>query len=123
MAILGRYGLAGTARQSYVTLSGGQKARLAILLLELAGVNLLLLDEPTDNLDLVSCRSLETALDGFDGAVVAVSHDRAFLHRMDRFLHIGDDGAVHAIADADTAIQVLLDGIASGRAGVRPLSP
>jgi ATPase subunit of ABC transporter with duplicated ATPase domains len=111
MAILGRYGLPGTARQQYETLSGGQKARLEILLLELSGVNLLLLDEPTDNLDLVSCRALETALEGLRGAVVAVSHDRAFLRGFDRFLHVDVDGAVHAIADADTAIEVLVDGI------------
>jgi ATPase subunit of ABC transporter with duplicated ATPase domains len=111
MAILGRYGLAGTARQRYETLSGGQKARLEILLLELAGVNLLLLDEPTDNLDLVSCRALETALEGFRGAVLAVSHDRAFLRCFDRFLHIDVDGTVHAIADPDDAIEVLVHGI------------
>jgi ATPase subunit of ABC transporter with duplicated ATPase domains len=111
MAILGRYGLAGTARQRYETLSGGQKARLEILLLELAGVNLLLLDEPTDNLDLVSCRALETALDGFRGAVLAVSHDRAFLRHLDRFLHVDDDGIVRAVPDADTAIRILVDGV------------
>jgi ATPase subunit of ABC transporter with duplicated ATPase domains len=113
MAILGRYGLAGTARQVYETLSGGQKARLEILLLELSGVNLLLLDEPTDNLDLVSCRALETALEGFRGAVVAVSHDRAFLRSFDRFLHVGEDGHVHAIADAATGIEVLVAGLGS----------
>lgn len=123
MAILGRYGLAGTARQTYRTLSGGQKARLEILLLELSGVNLLLLDEPTDNLDLVSCRALETALEGFRGAVVAVSHDRAFLRRLDRFLHIDEDGTVRAIADADAAIEVLVAGAeASGYQRMKRLS-
>ena len=58
---------------------GGQRARLEILCLELEGHNLLLLDEPTDNLDIDSSEALEHALDGFEGTVVAVSHDRAFL--------------------------------------------
>ena len=50
-------------RQPFETLSGGQQARLQILLLELSGANLLLLDEPTDNLDLASAEALEEALD------------------------------------------------------------
>ena len=73
---------------------GGQKARLEILCLELEGHNLLLLDEPTDNLDIDSSEALEAALDGFEGTVVAVSHDRAFLRRLDRFLLLAHDGAV-----------------------------
>ena len=111
MSALARYGLAPNARQSYDTLSGGQKARLEILMLELAGVNLLLLDEPTDNLDLASAAALEQALLGFQGAVLAVSHDRAFLRSLDRFLHVGDDGVVHALADYDAAMTALVDGV------------
>ena len=65
-----------------------------ILLLELSGANLLLLDEPTDNLDLVSAEALEEALDSFVGTVVAVTHDRWFLRRFDRFLIFGRDCSV-----------------------------
>ena len=91
---LDRYGLARTAEQQFQTLSGGQQARFQILLLELSGVTLLLLDEPTDNLDLHSAEALEDALDRFEGTVVAVTHDRAFARTFDRFLVFGADGRV-----------------------------
>ena len=95
MRALGRYELALAADQPFETLSGGQQARLQILLLELSGATLLLLDEPTDNLDLVSAEALETALDRFEGTVVAVTHDRWFARRFDRFLVFGADGEVY----------------------------
>src|SRR5260370_19138926 len=63
MAALARYELQATALQPFGTLSGGQQARLQILLLELAGSTLLLLDEPTDNLDLASAEALEDGLE------------------------------------------------------------
>ncbi|MEM7091916.1 MAG: ATP-binding cassette domain-containing protein [Actinomycetota bacterium] len=108
MKALGRYGLSHHARQSFDTLSGGQKARLEVLCLELEGHNVLLLDEPTDNLDIESSEALEEALEGFVGTVVAVSHDRAFLAGFDRFVLIDDDGAVWSIPEYDLALRALL---------------
>ena len=75
-------------------LSGGQQARFQVLLLELSGATLLLLDEPTDNLDLESADALQAGLEGFEGTVVAVTHDRWFAGGFDRFLHLGADGTV-----------------------------
>jgi ATPase subunit of ABC transporter with duplicated ATPase domains len=107
MAALARYGLRNNARQEFQTLSGGQKARLEILGLELAGHNVLLLDEPTDNLDIESSEALEQALDGFEGTVIAVSHDRTFLQRFSRFVMITDDGDVYEIPDFELALEGL----------------
>ncbi|WP_327674452.1 ATP-binding cassette domain-containing protein [Kitasatospora sp. NBC_00458] len=94
MSALSRYGLAGAGRQNFETLSGGQQARFQILLLELAGATLLLLDEPTDNLDLISAEALEEALAAFTGTVVAVTHDRWFARVFSRFLVFRADGRV-----------------------------
>ena len=91
---LDRYGLAASAQQRFESLSGGQQARLQILLLELSGATLLLLDEPTDNLDLVSAEALETALERYDGTVLAVTHDRWFTRSFDRFVVFRSDGEV-----------------------------
>jgi ATPase subunit of ABC transporter with duplicated ATPase domains len=107
MRALARYRLQDAANRSTETLSGGQKARLEILCLELEGHNLLLLDEPTDNLDIDSSEALEAALETFVGTVVAVSHDRAFLRRLDRFLLLAHDGAVYALPDTESALEAL----------------
>jgi ATPase subunit of ABC transporter with duplicated ATPase domains len=95
MAALRRYGLAGQGDQLFRTLSGGQQARFQILLLELSGATLLLLDEPTDNLDALSAEVLEEALEGYEGTVLAVTHDRWFARSFDRFLVFGADGRVY----------------------------
>lgn len=92
---LDRYGLVRQAEQTFDSLSGGQQARFQILLLELSGATLLLLDEPTDNLDLVSAEALEDALARFEGTVLAVTHDRWFARSFDRFLVFGADGSVY----------------------------
>lgn len=92
--MLDRYELAHAAEQTFDSLSGGQQARFQILLLELSGATLLLLDEPTDNLDVQSAQALEDGLNAFDGTVVAVTHDRWFARGFDRFVVFREDGRV-----------------------------
>ncbi len=93
--VLDRYELAHAGEQTFESLSGGQQARFQILLLELSGATLLLLDEPTDNLDVQSAEALEAGLEAFDGTVLAVTHDRWFARGFDRFLVYGADGEVY----------------------------
>jgi ATPase subunit of ABC transporter with duplicated ATPase domains len=98
MGALSRYELQQVADQPFGTLSGGQQARLQILLLELAGSTLLLLDEPTDNLDLASAEALQEGLESYEGTVLAVTHDRWFAKSFDRFLVFGSSGDVYEAA-------------------------
>jgi ATPase subunit of ABC transporter with duplicated ATPase domains len=95
LSALRRYELDDSAEQAFDTLSGGQQARFQILLLELDGSTLLLLDEPTDNLDLASAEALEDGLQAFEGTVLAVTHDRWFARGFDRYLVFGADGQVY----------------------------
>ena len=94
LSALRRYELDLQADQPFDSLSGGQKARFQILLLELSGATLLVLDEPTGNLDLVSAQALEDGLAGFQGTVVAVTHDRWFARSFGRYLTFEEDGTV-----------------------------
>ena len=72
-------------------LSGGEKSRVQLARLMLSGANCLVLDEPTNNLDLPAAEVLEGALDAYDGTVVVVSHDRYFLDRLvDRIFEVRD---------------------------------
>lgn len=113
MGALGRYGLAGASDRLVDTLSGGQRARLDVMCLELDGANLLLLDEPTDNLDLESSEVLQDALTAFTGTVIAVSHDRAFLRSLSTFWHIDADGIVREFPDVDSVMAVLQGDVAA----------
>ena len=99
MSRLRRYELQNQADQPFETLSGGQQARLQILLLEIDGANLLLLDEPTDNLDVASAEALEAGLEVFEGTVMCVTHDRWFLRGFDRFIAFTEDNEVVEIED------------------------
>ncbi|MFF9912225.1 ABC-F family ATP-binding cassette domain-containing protein [Streptomyces sp. NPDC013457] len=94
MSVLRRYELEGQGDQPFEKLSGGQQARFQILLLELSGTTALLLDEPTDNLDLESAEALQDGLESYDGTVLAVTHDRWFAKTFDRYLVFGSDGVV-----------------------------
>ncbi|MFE7508372.1 ABC-F family ATP-binding cassette domain-containing protein [Promicromonospora sp. NPDC057488] len=99
MARLRRYELTEQADRPFDRLSGGQQARFQILLLELAGSTALLLDEPTDNLDLESAEALQEGLESFDGTVLAVTHDRWFARSFDRYLVFGSDGVVRETSE------------------------
>ncbi|RSO07441.1 ABC transporter [Streptomyces sp. WAC 06783] len=99
MSALRRYELERQAEQRFDRLSGGQQARFQILLLELAGTTALLLDEPTDNLDLESAEALQEGLEAYEGTVLAVTHDRWFARSFDRYLVFGSDGRVRETSE------------------------
>jgi ATP-binding cassette subfamily F protein 3 len=80
---LGAFGFSGEeVFREIGTLSGGERARMALALMTLARANLLILDEPTNHLDVENIEALEDALDEYDGSVLLVSHDRAFLREV-----------------------------------------
>jgi ATP-binding cassette subfamily F protein 3 len=80
---LGRFGFSGeeTARTA-ATLSGGERARVALAMMMLSRANLLIFDEPTNHLDVESIEAIEDAIEDYDGTVVLVSHDRALLRAL-----------------------------------------
>ena len=80
---LGAFGFSGDeVLREIGTLSGGERARVALALMTLKRANLLILDEPTNHLDVENIEALEDALEEFEGSVLLVSHDRAFLREV-----------------------------------------
>ncbi|MEE0797216.1 MAG: ABC-F family ATP-binding cassette domain-containing protein [Anaerovoracaceae bacterium] len=83
-------------------LSGGEKARLSLLKMMLGGANTLILDEPTNHMDIESKEVFEEALAEFPGTAVIVSHDRYFLQKIpDRILELTPDGMVEYLGKYD----------------------
>jgi ATP-binding cassette subfamily F protein 3 len=83
------------------TLSGGQKARVALARCLLSGAQVLILDEPTNHLDLPSIQIMERALVNFPGAVVAVSHDRFFIDKIATTLLAFEGGGKTRVVDGN----------------------
>ena len=100
MSTLKRYELDRVGRNPFELLSGGQQARFQLLLMEVESPTMLLLDEPTDNLDVHSAEALEDALTRYEGTVIAVTHDRWFMRLMDRYLFFEEDGEVRELLES-----------------------
>ena len=92
---LGRFGFSGdSVLRKAGTLSGGERARVALAMIMLSGANLLIFDEPTNHLDVESIEALEDAVDEYDGTVILVSHDRALLRGLTTRTWILHDGRI-----------------------------
>ena len=90
------------------TLSGGERGRVLLTKLMLRQYNFLILDEPTNHLDMDSREMLETALLGFEGTILTVSHDRYFINRIaDRVLVMEPDGVTEYLGNYDDYLEKL----------------
>jgi ATPase subunit of ABC transporter with duplicated ATPase domains len=87
--LLAKYGLrAAHVQRPAGTLSPGERTRAALALLQARGVNLLVLDEPTNHLDLAAIEQLESALSGYPGTLLLVTHDRRMLEAVHTGRHL-----------------------------------
>ncbi len=109
-AQLGRFGFSGDKATTMVTkLSGGERARLALALITRDAPHLLILDEPTNHLDVDSREALVQALNGYDGAVILVSHDRHMIElTADRLVLVENGGATDYAGSIDDYIDFVL---------------
>ena len=109
-AQLGRFGFSGDKATTRVEkLSGGERARLALALITREAPHLLILDEPTNHLDVDSREALVQALNGYDGAVILVSHDRHMVElTADRLVLVEDGGATDYAGSIDDYIDFVL---------------
>jgi ATP-binding cassette subfamily F protein 3 len=122
---LGRFQFSGDmVMQAVGTMSGGEKARLVLCMMVWLRPNLLLLDEPTNHLDLATREALAMALNGFDGTVVLVSHDRALLRTVcEEFWLVAGGGVEPFDGDLDDYQRYLLDMARQAREGAANTAP
>ncbi len=106
LSALGRYGLADHPKHKLKQLSGGQTARVQLLILETEAPNVLLLDEPTDNLDLESILIIEEALVDLEATQLTITHDATFTRIFDRFIIFDRHGVVAEAPDREHALWV-----------------
>jgi ATP-binding cassette subfamily F protein 3 len=96
-ALLGQFLFSGEAAEKPLEgLSGGERRRLSLAILVHSGANVLILDEPTNHLDLESREALEAALQGFPGALLLISHDRALLDAVGTRTVAVEDRTLHS---------------------------
>jgi len=109
-AQLGRFGFSGEKATTLVgKLSGGERARLALALITRDAPHLLILDEPTNHLDVDAREALVQALNGYDGAVILISHDRHMVElTADRLVLVEHGGAVDYAGSIDDYIDFVL---------------
>jgi len=122
--ILGRFLFRGEAVFLPVgSLSGGEKARLALLKLMMSGSNVLILDEPTNHLDIESKEVFEEALLDFPGTCIIVSHDRYFLNRIPtRIMELTAEGMENYLGTYDYYVEKKQEQIQSGKKYMETLS-
>ena len=123
-AQLGRFGFSGDKATTLVAkLSGGERARLALALITREAPHLLILDEPTNHLDVDSREALVQALNGYDGAVIIVSHDRHMIElTADRLVLVENGGAAEFGGSVDDYIDLVL-GKSKPAAEAKPKQP
>jgi len=109
-AQLGRFGFSGEKATTLVgKLSGGERARLALALITRDAPHLLILDEPTNHLDVDAREALVQALNGYDGAVILISHDRHMVElTADRLVLVEHGGATDYAGSIDDYIDFVL---------------
>src|SRR6185369_1493953 len=104
-----RFGFRGERARTLVRdLSGGERRRLALMRLLMTGPNVLILDEPTNDLDIDTLTALEDLLDGWPGTLVVVSHDRYFVERVCDNVYglLGDGSITHLPGGIDQYLEL-----------------